>query len=59
MIVAVLWAASSMVTHAPIFLPESIAIGAFALSWLTKGEAHKPVMQMVRRFQQRVRFSGR
>jgi hypothetical protein len=59
MIVAVLWAASSMVTHAPIFLPESIAIGAFAVSWLTKGEAHKPVMQMVRRFQQRVRFSGR
>jgi heme/copper-type cytochrome/quinol oxidase subunit 2 len=59
MIVAVLWAASSMVTHAPIFLPESIAIGAFAVSWLTKGEVHKPVMQMVRRFQQRVRFSGR
>jgi len=59
MIVAVLWAASSMFTHAPIFVPESIAIAAFAVSWLTKGEAHKPVMQMVRRIQQRVRFRGR
>jgi heme/copper-type cytochrome/quinol oxidase subunit 2 len=59
MIVAVLWAASAMFTHAPIFLPESIAIIAFAASWLTKGEAHKPVMEMVRRIQQRVGFSGR
>ena len=59
MIVAVLWAASAMFTHAPIFLPESIAIIAFAVSWLTKGEARKPVMQMVRRIQQRMRFSGR
>jgi len=59
MIVAVLWAASAMFTHAPIFLPESIAIIAFAASWLTKGEAHKPVMQMVRRIQQRMRFTGR
>jgi hypothetical protein len=49
MIVSVLWAASSMVTHAPIFLPESIAIIAFALSWLTKGEAYKPVVRMARR----------
>ncbi len=49
MIVAVLWAASSMLTHAPIFLPESIAIAAFAVSWLTKGEAYRPVMQMVRK----------
>jgi len=49
MIVAVLWAASSMFTHAPIFLPESIAIIAFAVSWLIKGEAYKPVMQMVRK----------
>jgi len=49
MILAVLWAASSMFTHAPIFLPESTAIAGFAVSWLTKGEAYKPVMQMVRR----------
>jgi len=53
MILAVLWAASSMFTHAPVFLPESIAIAGFAVSWLTKGEAYKPVMQMVRRFRPR------
>ena len=52
MIVAVLWAASSTFTHAPIFLPESIAIIGFAVSWLTKGEAQKPVMQIVHRIRQ-------
>ena len=55
MIASVLWAASSMFTHAPIFLPESIAIIAFAVSWLTKGEVHKPVMQMVFNLQQRMK----
>ena len=55
MIASVLWAASSMVTHAPIFIPESIAIIAFAVSWLTKGEVHKPVMQMVHNLQQRMK----
>ena len=54
MIASVLWAASSMFTHAPIFIPESIAIIAFAVSWLTKGEVHKPVMQMVHNLQQRM-----
>jgi len=49
MIITVLWAASSTFTHAPIFLPESIAIAAFAVSWLTKGEIQKPVMEMVRK----------
>ena len=49
MIVAVLWAVSSLFTHAPIFLAESIAIGAFAVSWLTKGAVDKPVMQFVRK----------
>lgn len=55
MIVSVLWAASSMFTRAPIFLPESIAIIAFAISWLTKGEMHKPVMQMVHNLQKRMK----
>jgi len=55
----VLWAASSMVTHAPIFLPESIAIIGFAVSWLTKGEAHKPVMQIVSRVRQRLTMGQR
>ena len=54
MIASVLWAASSMFTHAPIFLPESIAIIAFAVSWLTKGEAHKPVIRMVYNLRQRM-----
>src|SRR6266550_4459383 len=54
MIASVLWAASSMFTHAPIFIPEAIAIIAFAVSWLTKGEVHKPVMQMVHNLQQRM-----
>jgi len=55
MIASVLWAASSMFTHAPIFIPESIAIIAFAVSWLTKGEVHKPVMQVVHNLQQRMK----
>ena len=48
MIGAVLWTASSLVTQAPIFWPEAIAIVAFAVSWLVKGEAHKPVVRAIR-----------
>ncbi|HSQ61106.1 MAG TPA: hypothetical protein VLT84_11885 [Acidobacteriota bacterium] len=43
MVVCVLWAGSSMITGAPIFVPEAIAIVAFACSWLTKGEAYRPL----------------
>ena len=39
MIGAVLWAASAIFTHGRIFWPETVAIGAFAVSWLVKGEA--------------------
>ncbi|MGH7490303.1 MAG: hypothetical protein ACREMY_32550, partial [bacterium] len=49
MIASVLWAFSSMKTNAPIFWPEAIAIMAFAISWLVKGEAHKPVVEAIRR----------
>jgi hypothetical protein len=49
MIASVLWAGSSMVTHAAIFWPEAIAIEAFAVSWLAKGEAHRAVIGAVRR----------
>src|SRR2546428_1127017 len=56
MIGSVLWAASSILTHAPIFWPESIAIIAFAASWLTKGEARKSAMQMIRSW--RLRMTG-
>ena len=45
MTICVLWAASAVVTHWPIFWPEAIAIGAFAVSWLTKGEAWVPIVE--------------
>jgi hypothetical protein len=47
MIGSVLWAASSLITQAPIFWPEAIAIVAFAISWLVKGEAHQPVLRAI------------
>ncbi len=40
MILCVLWAGSSLFTGAPIFWPEAIALIAFAVSWLVKGELH-------------------
>lgn len=49
MIAAVLWAASAIVTRAQIFVPEAVAIIAFAISWLVKGEAHRSVVAAVRR----------
>ena len=42
MIACVLWAAIAKYLVKPIFWPESIAIVAFAVSWLAKGEAHLP-----------------
>jgi heme A synthase len=45
---AVLWAASSLITNAPIFVPEAIAIGAFAVSWLVKGEAPEAFIEAFR-----------
>ena len=48
MIACVVWAAIAKVATAPIFWPESIAIFAFAVSWLVKGEAHEPVLRALR-----------
>ena len=48
MIGSVLWAASSLITHGPILIPEAIAIFAFAISWLVKGEAYQPVLSAMR-----------
>jgi len=48
MIGAVLWAASSIITGRPILVPEAIAIVAFAVSWLIKGEAYQPIVRAVR-----------
>lgn len=49
MIVCVLWAAAASMAHAPILLPEAIAIVAFAISWLIKGEAYLPIVRAIRR----------
>ncbi len=49
MIAAVLWAGSSNFTGAPIFLPESIALVAFAFSWLTKGRAGVTAVRAAKR----------
>jgi hypothetical protein len=48
MVVGVLWAGSSLFTGAPIFWPETIALSAFAVSWLVKGYAYRPVFNAVR-----------
>jgi hypothetical protein len=58
MILCVLWAASSLVTHKPIFLPEALAIMAFAVSWLVKGEAYQPVVRGIQRLRARRRDSS-
>lgn len=49
MVACVLWAGSSYFTGAPIFWPEAIALWAFAVSWLVKGDAHRSVVDGVRR----------
>lgn len=49
MIVCLLWAALASYRHSPIFWPEAIAIEAFAISWLLKGEAYQPVFSLMRR----------
>jgi hypothetical protein len=49
----ILWAASAHATHAPIFLPEAIAIEAFAISWLVKGDAQGAVVRTVSRLARR------
>ena len=48
MIGAVLWIASTRFTKADIFWPESIAVVAFAVSWLVKGAAEEPILRAVR-----------
>jgi hypothetical protein len=49
MIGAVAWAAVEVFRDAPIFWPETIALEAFAISWLTKGDAHCIVVDVARR----------
>lgn len=47
MIGCVLWAFVAMRENHAIFLPETIAIVAFAISWLAKGQAHQPLVRVV------------
>lgn len=49
MILGLLWAASSIMTGASIFWPETIVIVAFAISWLVKGEADDTVKRVFSR----------
>jgi succinate dehydrogenase/fumarate reductase cytochrome b subunit len=42
------WAGFSGLNGRPIFLPESIALIAFAVSWLVKGYAHRTIAGAVR-----------
>ena len=53
MVASVLWAGSSAFTAAPIFWPEAIALWAFALSWLVKGQAHTSVANAAKRMVRR------
>lgn len=48
MVGSVLWAGSSVFTGAAIFWPETLALSAFAVSWLVKGYAYRPVFNAVR-----------
>ena len=49
MIGAVAWAAAASFAGDSIFWPEAIAILAFAISWLVKGEMYEPVLRFIRR----------
>ena len=49
MVIAVISCGVLGVINAPIFVPGSIALLAFSLSWLTKGQAHKSLARIFRR----------
>lgn len=50
MAIGVVWAGICLLTgDDSIFYPETLAIEAFAVSWLAKGEAHAPLVELVRR----------
>jgi hypothetical protein len=49
MIVCVLWALVAAKRDGNILVPEAIAIVAFAISWLVKGEAYLPIVRAIRR----------
>jgi uncharacterized membrane-anchored protein len=42
-VAGIVWAAVAHVRGQPIFLPESVALVAFSVSWLVKGQAHTTI----------------
>ena len=48
-VVSILWAGSSLFTGSAIFWPEAVALCAFAVSWLVKGYAYRPVFSIAQR----------
>ena len=58
MLLGMLWAGICYFTHGPIFWAETIAIEAFALSWLVKGEADHPIRRVARRLASRAGILG-
>lgn len=47
-IASIMWAGIAGLNGRPIFLPESIALVAFAVSWLVKGYAHRTIADAAR-----------
>jgi len=45
---SMIWAGIEAYGGGPIFLPESVALVAFAVSWLIKGKAHKTIASVAR-----------
>jgi hypothetical protein len=58
MVVGMLWAGSSYFTHGSILWAETLAIEAFAVSWLVKGEADYPIRRLARRLASRSGILG-
>ncbi len=48
-VMSILWAGSSLFTGSAIFWPEAVALWAFAVSWLVKGYAYRPVFSIAQR----------
>ena len=44
-VASIIWAGLAGLNGRPIFLPESIALVAFAVSWLVKGYAHRTIAE--------------
>jgi hypothetical protein len=47
-VTAMIWAAIAGANGMPVFMPESVALVAFSVSWLVKGYAHKTLVDAAR-----------